>query len=372
MRSWDIFCSIVDNFGDIGVSWRLTRQLQHELNQSVRIFVDDLEVFSRLCQEIDPNLQEQQLQGIRICHWSLASQAHPADVVIETFGCHIPESYREAMGARATTSVWLNLEYLSAEEWVDNCHLLPSPQLLGPAKVFYFPGFTEKTGGLLRETDLIKQREGFSEELRLQFLESLDVHLSEHCLLISVFSYRQPAIASWLDPLVKSATRTHLLVSPGPIEQDLCDWLAIDSLETGRVYTRGNLGVQKIPFLSQDQYDRLLWSCDLNIVRGEDSFVRAQWAAKPFIWHIYPQQDDIHLVKLDAFMTRYMQEWDPQVAAVLRAVWYAWNRKEQSPDGWRWWTQNRPQLEQYALGWCDEQSSRKSLAKLLAEFVQNC
>ena len=25
--TWDIFCSVVDNFGDIGVTWRLARQL---------------------------------------------------------------------------------------------------------------------------------------------------------------------------------------------------------------------------------------------------------------------------------------------------------------------------------------------------------
>jgi uncharacterized repeat protein (TIGR03837 family) len=57
----------------------------------------------------------------------------------------------------------------------------------------------------------------------------------------------------------------------------------------------------------------------LNLVRGEDSFVRAQWAGKPFVWHIYPQHDDAHHAKLEAFMARAAlpQPW--------RTVWRGWN-----------------------------------------------
>ena len=41
-RTWDIFCSVVDNFGDIGVCWRLARRLSAGLGQQVRLWVDDL------------------------------------------------------------------------------------------------------------------------------------------------------------------------------------------------------------------------------------------------------------------------------------------------------------------------------------------
>jgi uncharacterized repeat protein (TIGR03837 family) len=63
--------------------------------------------------------------------------------------------------------------------------------------------------------------------------------------------------------------------------------------------------VRVIPFLRQDDYDRLLWACDLNFVRGEDSWVRAQWAGRPFVWHIYPQDENLHHVKLRAFLQKY-------------------------------------------------------------------
>lgn len=40
----------------------------------------------------------------------------------------------------------------------------------------------------------------------------------------------------------------------------------------------------------------------MNLVRGEDSLVRALWAGKPLVWHIYPQDDDAHVAKLSAFL----------------------------------------------------------------------
>ena len=46
--SWDIFCTVVDNYGDIGVCWRLARQLAAEHGFAVRLWVDDLASFARL------------------------------------------------------------------------------------------------------------------------------------------------------------------------------------------------------------------------------------------------------------------------------------------------------------------------------------
>jgi uncharacterized repeat protein (TIGR03837 family) len=66
-----------------------------------------------------------------------------------------------------------------------------------------------------------------------------------------------------------------------------------------------------IPFIAQDDHDKLLWSCDINFVRGEDSSVRAQWAARPFVWHLYPQSEQAHLAKLRAFTDRYAVDWTP-------------------------------------------------------------
>ena len=63
----------------------------------------------------------------------------------------------------------------------------------------------------------------------------------------------------------------------------------------------------------------MLWACDLNLVRGEDSLVRALWAGQPFVWHIYPQHDNAHHAKLDAFL-----DW-LDAPESLRRFHHAWN-----------------------------------------------
>ena len=50
---WDVFCAVVDNYGDIGVCWRLSRQLAAEHGIAVRLWVDDLKPFARLCPAVD-------------------------------------------------------------------------------------------------------------------------------------------------------------------------------------------------------------------------------------------------------------------------------------------------------------------------------
>lgn len=94
--------------------------------------------------------------------------------------------------------------------------------------------------------------------------------------------------------MAADSTPTHLLVPEGRILGDVERWLAVDGLTVGAVHVRDALTVQVLPFVRQDQYDLLLWSCDFNAVRGEDSFVRAQWAGRPMLWHIYRQDEDIH------------------------------------------------------------------------------
>ena len=39
-RSWDVFCRVVDNYGDAAVCWRLARQLADEHGARVRLWID--------------------------------------------------------------------------------------------------------------------------------------------------------------------------------------------------------------------------------------------------------------------------------------------------------------------------------------------
>lgn len=149
----DLFCAVIDNFGDIGVCWRLARQLAHEHGWEVRLFVDDLHAFRKLCPALDPEQPTQSIEEVLIEHWHEPEHAGEtlqiADVVIEAFACELPAVYVSAMAQRERTPVWLNLEYLSAEDWVADFHLRPSPHPRYPLlKHFFFqdPGPGKKVG----------------------------------------------------------------------------------------------------------------------------------------------------------------------------------------------------------------------------------
>jgi uncharacterized repeat protein (TIGR03837 family) len=244
-KTWDIFCTVVDNFGDIGVTWRLARQLAGELGRTVRLWVDDLESFRRIAPGLDPALDTQMHRGVQICRWtSSPPDAEPADVVIEAFACHLPEAYVETMASRGTKPVWINLEYLSAQGWVGESHALPSPHpRLVLTKFFFFPGFTDKTGGLLRERDLIIRRDAFQCDVAAQaaFWDALGVPpRAAGEIRVSLFSYANPATASLMQAWSEAGQRVTCLFPEGP---------ALESIEVffgtqgARHFARGNLSL---------------------------------------------------------------------------------------------------------------------------------
>lgn len=373
MASWDIFCSVVDNYGDIGVTWRLARQLAGEHRQQVRLWVDDLAAFVRICPAADGSVASQWQSGVEVRLWPKPWQDTPAaEVVIEAFACDMPAAYIEAMGRRERPSLWLNLEYLSAEPWVESCHGLPSMQAGGLQKYFYFPGFTAATGGLLREGDLLARRDAFQGDpaASLRFLESLGVHPQANERRISLFAYENAALGGWLDALAASTAATLLLVPEGRVLADVERW-AGKSLATGNQYQRGALRVQVLPFVRQEDYDALLWSCDFNAVRGEDSFVRAQWAGRPFVWHIYQQEEDIHLEKLDAFLALLGEGMDEPLRSELQAFWLAWNGQGDAGKAWRKLEQRMPQWSAWIGNWQRRLSEQTDLAAGLVRFYTN-
>ena len=371
MKSWDIFCTAIDNFGDVGVSWRLARQLAHEFALDVRLFVDDPQVLELLCPEVSPSLPIQWVSGVQVIRWGAGLEVAPAAVVIETFGCRLPDTLISAMAARDPASLWINLEYLSAESWVEDCHCLPSPQVTGPQKYFYFPGFTERTGGLLREKDLLLKRQQFTQADKRHFLRKLGVDPSPGSVLVSVFTYENESIASWLEILCRDESRFHLLVPTGRISKNIQRWLGVEALAQGEIHSCGQLTIQAIPFVRQEDYDLLLWSCDLNLVRGEDSFVRAQWACKPFLWHIYPQEGNAHLEKLAAFLRYYLDGMGVEAAAATQRFWGDWNRQKPLQESWAVWQKHWPDLERNAERWCSQLARQPGLAESLARLAQS-
>jgi uncharacterized repeat protein (TIGR03837 family) len=372
--SWDIFCTVVDNFGDVGVTYRLARQLVAEHGFEVRLWIDDLSAFARLRPGADPAADQQDLDGVHICHWPRDWRAvELPDVIIEAFACRLPGAYLDTMLASAKRPLWFNLEYLSAEDWVAGCHGLPSVQSSGLRKYFFFPGFTAKTGGLMREARLIERRQAFqADPLKQQaFLQQLGVAPQAGAQLMSLFAYEHAGLGTWLDALAFAERNTHLLVPEGRVMGDVQRWLGVNDLKAGDVNQRNALTIQVLPFVRQEDYDRLLWCCEFNVVRGEDSFIRALWAGRPLIWHIYEQDDDAHWAKLDAFLALYRVGLSEAAGHALAQVWHQWNAGQGMGQSWNTLTGHWPELIAHAERWALEQASQDDLTTALVSFYRS-
>lgn len=326
----DIFCRVIDNLGDAGVAWRLARQLAVEHGWQVRLWIDDPS-------PIDGFAPGQ--RSVTVLRWERDfPEVAAADVVIETFACDPPPRYLAAMRRRSRPPMWINLEYLSAEDWVAGCHGLPSPQQ-GLQKYFFFPGFVPGTGGLLRERDLAVPPAP-------SFGEILDV---------SLFCYHNPQLvgllAAWRDG--GQLIRCH--VCDGLAREQVQRWLG--SPLPARI---GSLQLLAQPFLPQTEYDGLLARCHLNFVRGEDSFVRAQWAQRPFVWQAYAQDEEAHLVKLEAFLKLYTDD------EVVKNFFRAWNGV--GTLDWPAFAARLPALAAHAPYWAKKIAAQGDLATNLVNF----
>ncbi len=370
----DIFCNVIDNFGDIGVCWRLARQLANEHGIAVRLWVDDLNSFAKLCPEADAASELQKCRGVEVCLWRKEfPDVQPAELVIEAFACKLPQSYIATMAAQIIKPVWLNLEYLSAESWVESHHKLPSPHPTLPlTKYFFFPGFTSQTGGLLLESDLLARRDAFQSDAARQraFWQSIGLDMpSAETQKISLFGYENAALPGLFDTWAAGLQPILCLVPEGRILPQVGQYFGDASPCAGKDYARGNLQVRVLPFVEQERYDELLWACDVNFVRGEDSFVRAQWAGKPFIWHIYPQHDAVHLKKLQAFLILYGSQLSRPASLAMQGLWQAWNMESGAGQAWPAFITARGELERHTQHWA-RHLAENNLALNLLDFYQ--
>ena len=378
MRTWDIFCMVVDNYGDIGVCWRLARQLAASRGTHVRLWVDHLVSFQQICPEIVPGRDAQLSRGVEVRWWREPFPAvRPADIVVEAFACNPPASYIAAMAAREPKPVWINLEYLSAENWAQGCHALPSPHpSLALTKHFFFPGFVAGTGGLLVAPGLMEARDRFqrSPEEQENFWKALGLPVPRGGeIQVSLFCYAHDGVAALLRAWAAGGTPVRCLVPEGVAQKALSAFFSAEDLAAGAPLRRESLEVRIFPFLDQDGYDRLLWACDLNFVRGEDSFVSAQWAARPLLWQIYPQRDGAHWPKLEAFLGLYCRGLPEEVAVATKRFWRAWNQEDgvDMQAAWSDFWDCRNALRDHARIWARDLSNTGDLANNLAQFCGN-
>jgi len=380
-EKWDIFCKIVDNFGDVGVCWRLSRQLSTEYDLQVRLWIDDLAIAKKLIPDLDIGKARQYTQNIEIRHWNEGTEAlsagdfEIAEVVIEAFACELPTSYIRAMQEKKP--LWINLEYLSAEAWIDDFHAQSSIHSVnGLKKYFVFPGFSEKTGGLFREQKLLPKRDDFltSSQSIQSFWKSLGVDVN-NAIGVSLFCYPHAPINSLLECMQRSSKPVLCLIPEGSIVNSIASYFGKNNIKIGEKLTIGNLTVQIIPFLSQPLYDQLLWACDINFVRGEDSWLRAIWAGRPFIWQPYYQQEDAHITKLESFIEHYYRhepaESHTEIKNIMRACHLNWSGQAFQSQHWEVLLQNLTALQSYHLQQSRQLAQQPDFAAKLVNFCRN-
>lgn len=381
-----ILCRVVDNFGDAGVCWRFARQLAREHGWRVRLTIDRPELLERLGARPDRDAGP---GSIHVERWSDEATAAPPttsgarttrrrdtespgqpddvvrkpDVLVSAFGADPPPALRTSLAGAPRRPLWVHLEYLSAEDWVATHHGLRSTKPHdGAVEHFYYPGYDERTGGLLREADLFARRDAFAgSDAQREWLAHRGISIEAGERLATLFCYLQAPVQPWFAAIAAGPTRWRLLVPEGVADAALVAHFGV-SPAAGQILRQGPLTVQRVPFLSQDDYDRLLWSADLNVVRGEDSWVRAQWAARPFLWQPYPQEGDAHLVKLRAFLDRMHAGREP-AAAML-----AWSGVGDWPRAWRSFDARLDELRDGYARWTARLGAQDDLCTRFVEF----
>jgi uncharacterized repeat protein (TIGR03837 family) len=306
----DIYCKVVDNWGDAGFCWRLARYLRHFENATVRLIVDGLATFTAL----GVSTMVAAEFGVALLDWQVAPQNELPDILIGAFACDIPDQVRTNISKQANSvkgqhCLWINLEYLSAEPWVDTHHWMPSLKPDGATEMFFVPGFTAMSGGILGE-DFTK----VSDDELLQAIHLPPKSNSERW--VSLFCYPNAPLQ-----MLCEVTASIKLLVPNGVDLSML-----------KLPPNHPVIVHRIPHLSQPQYDALLRYCDVNFVRGEDSWVRAQIAGKPFIWQPYIQSEGTHLLKLNAFCDKLeLVAAPPPLWRVAMNAWSLANQSKSNP-----------------------------------------
>lgn len=327
-----ILCQVIDNFGDAGVCWRLARELARSHPVDPTLIIDSPETLAAIEPRMDASQGDQRLDGVHIVARFRLDQApcRPLpDVVLSAFGCAPPGWLRQSLAGGPARPIWVQLEYLSAEDWIEHCHGLVSVKPSDAAlEHFLYPGFTERTSGLLRERGLIERRDAFrAADGPTSFLASIGASPKPGQRVFSVFCYPSAPLLEWFEALAAGPADTLVCIAGGAAEDAVRTRLG-RALARGERHRMGRVELLRLPMLSQDDYDRLLWSCSFNAVRGEDSWVRAHWAGVPFTWQAYPQEDGAHLKKIEAFLGRMAagaSRNGAQDQALINALMRSWN-----------------------------------------------
>ena len=341
--SIDIFCQVIDNYGDVGVTYRLAREFKRVYpNKKLRFVINQIE---------ELNLIRKSENIEVILYKDISKIENSADLIIESFGCEIPKEYMDK--ALKNSKLIINLEYFSAEKWVDDFHLQESFLGGNLKKYFFIPGLSEKSGGILLDNEFL-QRKKKVEANKEYYLEKFGIK-EKYDLMGSIFSYEKN-FDSLIEELKKLDKKIILLILSEKTQKNF-----IKYFDNGNNYDK--IKFVKLPFFTYDKYEELLALCDFNLVRGEDSFVRALLLGKPFLWHIYPQDENTHIKKLESFLEKYCSN-----NKELKQTFINYNINK---DDFSYFFKNFKEIEKYNKNYANYLIKNCNLMEKLINFIEN-
>ena len=341
--SIDIFCQVIDNYGDVGVAYRLAREFKRVYpNKKLRFVINKTEELNLIRKSEDIEI---------ILYKDISKIENSADLIIESFGCEIPKKYMHK--ALKNSKLIINLEYFSAEKWVDDFHLQESFLGGNLKKYFFIPGLSEKSGGILLDNEFLERKKKV-EANKEYYLKKFGIK-EKYDLIGSVFSYEKN-FGSLIEELKKLGKKIILLMLSEKTQKNF-----IKYFDNGNNYDK--IKFVKLPFFTYDKYEELLALCDFNLVRGEDSFVRALLLGKPFLWHIYPQDENTHIKKLESFLEKYCSN-----NKELKQTFINYNINK---DDFSYFFKNFKEIEKYNKNYANYLIKNCDLMEKLINFIEN-
>ncbi len=339
-----VLCKVVDNFGDIGVVWRLCCQLSNQIKKEkftskINLIVDDLVSFNKICNSVDSNKSFQIVENINIFNWNdeklcydefSKNDGENLSVILEVFQCGRPSWMEKILFEEKLnrTVQIIMIDYLTAEKYAEDFHCLQSLTRSSKVqKVNFMPGFTNKTGGLIIDSEW----------------EQLCDYKNNKTLLCFTYDRNWDALAN---ACKKSNNIEKVLIAPGKGFESLkksfySDLGVITNPKNGRVkglnvvsldrtyfIKDSNLKIEELSFMSQNEWDKMLKNCGVLFIRGEESMSRACLSGIPFVWHAYPQSDEYQLIKVRALLERMSVHFKCEDFKIIEKVWILINSAE--------------------------------------------
>ncbi len=311
-----ILCKVVDNFGDIGVVYRLTRNLiTHYPEVSVNLIVQGLDSFNKINNKINPALPIQELEGFTVFDWdnfdfcykyfSGKNNSH-LQVILECFQCGRPDWMEKILFEDELTHIVnvIMIDYLTAEDYAESFHCLKSlTRRAKVQKVNFMPGFTNKTGGLIFDTS-----------------DTLVKADTANPVMFFCYDADWRVLVNALNKFCKDFGPNDILVAQGKGHDSFCK--AYDELCKDEA---ASFKVIDLPFMNQQKWDLQLQNCSFLFIRGEESLSRACLYGIPFVWPAYPQSEEYHLVKVRALLSKMEPFFDKSDFSIIKNAWESIN-----------------------------------------------